>query len=276
MYHDTQYLDVLLRVLHEGHYREDRTGVGTRSSFGERMSFDLTAGFPLLTTKKLHTRSIFEELIWFLSGDTNNRTLNEKGVHIWDEWADPITGELGPIYGMQWRSFGNNDYNPEGYDQITKLIEGLKNDPYSRRHIVSAWNPMDLRSMALPPCHVMFQFYVTPHPETGDPEGLSCQLYQRSGDLFLGVPFNIASYSLLTHMVAAQVNLTPMKFVHVLGDAHIYNNHLTQVREQLSRRIRISPILTLDPAESIFDYTIDHIHIQNYNPHPTIKAEVAV
>lgn len=272
-FHDYAYLNVLSDILDHGEVRSDRTGVGTFSTFGRRMVFDLTSSFPLLTSKTLYTRAIFEELLWFLSGDTNNKTLNDKNVHIWDEWADPETGELGPIYGHQWRSWPGK--NGGTIDQISNLIDGLINDPFSRRHIVSAWNPADISEMALPPCHTMFQFYVAPNLN-GEPEGLSCQLYQRSGDMFLGVPFNIASYSLLTHMVAQQVGLKPLRFIHALGDAHIYTNHEDAVRKQLRRIPTRSPKLDLTKAPDIFSYTIDNINIFGYDPLPPIKASVAV
>lgn len=258
-----QYHDQLNQVLTYGKVREDRTGVGTISLFSPSDAhYDLSQGFPLVTTKKLFTRGIFEELLWFLSGSTNNRDLNEVGVHIWDEWQQE-DGELGPIYGHQWRNWN-------GIDQISKLIKGIKNDPYSRRHIVSAWNVSDLDRMALAPCHCFFQVYV-------DGDTLSLKLYQRSADMFLGVPFNIASYALLTHMLAAQTGYKPGKFIHSIGDAHIYKNHLAQVYTLLCRVPKTLPTLTLDPSvKSIFHYGIDHIKIEGYDPYPAIKGEVAV
>ena len=262
-----QYHDLMHRILDEGVRRGDRTGTGTLSVFGHQMRFDLARGFPLVTTKKLHIRSIVHELIWFLSGDTNIAYLKDNGVRIWDEWADE-NGDLGPVYGRQWRSWPT----PDGghVDQIDQLVEELKTNPESRRHIVSAWNVGELDAMELPPCHCLFQFYVA--------EGrLSCQLYQRSADVFLGVPFNIASYALLTHMVAQVVGLAPGDFVHTLGDAHLYQNHLEQARAQLGRKPRPLPNLVLNPAvRDIFAFRFEHIAVENYDPHPHIKAEVAV
>lgn len=261
------YHDLLRKVLDEGVLKSDRTGTGTRSIFGHQMRFDLSAGFPLVTTKKLHLKSIVHELLWFLKGSTNIAYLKENGVSIWDEWADE-QGELGPVYGYQWRNWPK----PNGgqVDQITQLIEGLKNNPNSRRHIVSAWNVGQVEDMALPPCHLLFQFYVANNR-------LSCQLYQRSADLFLGVPFNIASYALLTHMVAQSCGLKVGDFVHTFGDAHIYNNHLEQVELQLSREHRPLPVLELDPnIQDLFEFRFEHIRIVGYDPHPLIKAEVAV
>lgn len=261
------YHDLLRKVLDEGVLKSDRTGTGTRSIFGHQMRFDLSAGFPLVTTKKLHLKSIVHELLWFLKGSTNIAYLKENGVRIWDEWADEH-GELGPVYGYQWRSWPKPDGGQ--VDQIAQLIEGLKNNPESRRHIVSAWNVGQVEDMALPPCHLLFQFYVASNR-------LSCQLYQRSADLFLGVPFNIASYALLTHMVAQSCGLQVGDFVHTFGDAHIYNNHLEQVELQLSREHRPLPVLELDPnIHDLFEFRFEHIRILGYDPHPLIKAEVAV
>ena len=261
------YLDLLQRILDDGAVKGDRTGTGTRSVFGHQMRFDLADGFPLVTTKKVHTRSVFAELLWFLRGDTNVKWLQDRGVTIWDEWAD-ADGDLGPVYGYQWRSWPA----PEGrhIDQLAAVIEGIRADPDSRRHLVSAWNVADLPRMALAPCHALFQFYVA--------DGrLSCQLYQRSGDLFLGVPFNIASYALLTHMVAQVSGLEVGDFVHTLGDAHLYLNHLDQAREQLTREPRALPELRLDPAcRSIDDFTPESVQVVGYDPHPAIRAPIAV
>ena len=260
------YEDLLRLVLETGTPKADRTGTGTRSVFGHQMRFDLSAGFPLVTTKRVHLRSIVHELLWFLRGESNVAYLRENNVTIWDEWAGP-DGELGPVYGVQWRSWPT----PDGghVDQITELLANLRRDPDSRRHIVSAWNVADIPSMALAPCHVFFQFYVA--------DGrLSCQLYQRSADLFLGVPFNIASYALLTHMVAQQVGLEVGDFVWTGGDCHIYDNHVDQVREQLSRTPYPAPTLDLRKAPSLFDYTFDDVQVLDYQYHPTIKAPVAV
>ncbi|MBP5495742.1 MAG: thymidylate synthase [Bacteroidales bacterium] len=262
-----QYLDLMRTILNEGHYKADRTGTGTYSIFGYQMRFDLQKGFPLLTTKKLHLRSIIYELLWFLQGDTNIQYLHDHGVSIWDEWADE-NGDLGPVYGKQWRSWEA----PDGrvIDQITSLIEQIKRNPDSRRLLVSAWNPADVDQMALPPCHTMFQFYVS----NGE---LSCQLYQRSADVFLGVPFNIASYALLTMMVAQVCGLKAKDFVHTFGDAHIYSNHVEQAKLQLSREPRPLPQMRINPAvDDIFGFQYEDFTLENYDPHPHIKAEVAV
>ncbi len=262
-----QYQQLLRHIVDHGHKKEDRTGVGTLSVFGYQMRFDLSKGFPLVTTKKLHLRSIIYELLWFLNGDTNIKYLNDHGVTIWDEWADP-QGDLGPVYGYQWRSWPGR--NGEKIDQITRLMEQLRAKPDSRRHIVTAWNPADVDEMALPPCHALFQFYVA--------DGrLSCQLYQRSCDTFLGLPFNIASYALLVHMIAQQCDLEPGDFVWTGGDVHIYNNHFDQVRLQLSRQPYALPHLRLrrKPA-SLFEYAFEDFEIVNYQYHPTIKAPIAV
>jgi len=261
------YLDLLQRVLDEGVKKDDRTGTGTLSVFGHQMRFDLAEGFPLVTTKKLHLKSIVHELLWFLAGDTNVKYLRENGVSIWDEWADE-KGELGPVYGKQWRSWPTQDGNT--IDQIKEVISEIRTNPSSRRLIVSAWNPADLPKMALAPCHCLFQFWVG--------EGrLSCQLYQRSGDVFLGVPFNIASYALLTQMVAQVTGLAPGEFVHTLGDAHLYRNHLEQARLQLTRKPRALPVLKLNPAiRDLFDFRYADIAFEGYEPHPAIPAKVAV
>lgn len=262
------YLEILRDVLENGQPCADRTGVGTRAKFGVQMRFDLREGFPLLTTKKVHMKSIIYELLWFLKGSTNVHYLQEHGVRIWNEWADE-NGELGPVYGKQWRRWTGPD--GKEIDQIAQLIHNLKHDPYSRRHLVSAWNVADIPQMALPPCHSFFQFQV-------DHEGgLSCQLYQRSADLFLGVPFNIASYALLTHMIAMVCGLRPKEFIHTLGDYHIYNNHVEQVREQLSRTPRALPQLKIkNRNQTIDDFEYEDFEIIGYDPYPAIKASVAV
>jgi thymidylate synthase len=263
---DTQYEALLRRILEQGTPKEDRTGTGTVSLFGERLRYDLSESFPLVTTKKVHFKSIAVELLWFLRGDSNVGWLRDNGVTIWDEWADP-QGELGPVYGVQWRSWPTP--GGEHVDQISNLLATLRTDPDSRRMIVSAWNVGALPEMALAPCHALFQFYVA--------DGrLSCQLYQRSADMFLGVPFNIASYALLTRMVADQVGLAPGDFIWVGGDCHIYNNHTVQVTEQLSREARPFPTLEIAPAPSLFDYTYEHFTVRDYDPHPAIRAAVAV
>ncbi|GHC30208.1 thymidylate synthase [Kushneria pakistanensis] len=261
------YLELMQQVLDHGVEKHDRTGVGTRAIFGHQMRFDLSQGFPLLTTKKLHLRSIIHELLWFLSGDTNIGYLRDNGVSIWDAWAND-EGELGPVYGYQWRSWPA----PGGghVDQISRVIEQIKANPDSRRLIVSAWNPALVDEMALPPCHALFQFFVADGK-------LSCQLYQRSGDIFLGVPFNIASYALLTHMVAQVCGLAPGEFIHTLGDAHLYSNHMEQARLQLTRAPRQRPALRLNPdVKDIFAFRFEDIAIDDYDPHPHIRAQVAV
>ncbi len=262
-----QYLDLLKHVMNTGVDKSDRTGTGTRSVFGYQMRFDLQEGFPLLTTKKLHTRSIFHELLWFLKGETNIAYLKENGVAIWDDWADE-NGDLGPVYGSQWRKW--ESATGKKIDQITEVIEQIKNNPDSRRLIVSAWNVGEISQMKLPPCHAFFQFYVADGK-------LSCQLYQRSADIFLGVPFNIASYAALTMMIAQVCDLKPGDFVHSFGDAHIYSNHFDQVNLQLSRASRPLPQLKLNPAiKNIFDFKFEDMLIENYDPHPHIKGAVAV
>jgi thymidylate synthase len=262
-----QYLDLLRHVLEHGTRKSDRTGTGTLSVFGWQSRFDLADGFPLVTTKKLHLKSIVHELLWFLRGDTNIAYLREHGVGIWDEWAD-ADGDLGPVYGRQWRAWPGADGRP--IDQVAGVIEAIRRTPDSRRLVVSAWNVADLPRMALPPCHALFQFHVA--------DGrLSCQLYQRSADIFLGVPFNIASYALLTQMIAQVTGLAPGDFVHTLGDAHLYSNHLEQARMQLAREPRALPQLRLDPAvRSIDDFRYQHIAVEDYDPHPSIKAPIAV
>ncbi len=262
-----QYHDLMRHVLEHGHAKSDRTGTGTLSVFGWQMRFDLSQGFPLLTTKKLHTKSIIHELLWFLKGETNIRYLKENGVSIWDEWADE-NGDLGPVYGHQWRHWPAG--NGREIDQITQLVHGLKNNPDSRRHLVSAWNPGDVERMALPPCHALFQFYVADGK-------LSCQLYQRSADIFLGVPFNIASYALFTLMLAQVCGYQPGDFVHTLGDAHLYTNHLEQARLQLTRELRPLPILKINPeVKDLFEFRFEDFTLEGYAPHPHIAAKVAV
>jgi len=278
------YHELLQAILDRGSDRPDRTGTGTRSIFGWQLRVDLEAeGFPLLTTKKVHFRSIVHELLWFLRGETHVAGLQEVGVSIWDEWATPeqtarfgrAPGDLGPVYGHQWRNFGatrrpDGTYARDGVDQIRRLLDGLRSDPHSRRHIVSGWNPAEADQVALPPCHTLFQLYV----QDGR---LSCQLYQRSGDVFLGVPFNIASYALLTSMVAQVVDLRPGEFIHTFGDVHLYANHFDQARLQLSREPRPLPRLVLDPSvRDLFDFRFEHIRVEGYDPHPPIKAPVAV
>jgi thymidylate synthase len=262
-----QYLDLLSHVLEHGVRKEDRTGTGTISTFGYQMRFDLAEGFPLMTTKKLHLKSIIHELLWFLKGDTNISYLNEHGVRIWNEWADD-RGNLGHIYGYQWRSWPTPD--GRSIDQVSEVVKSLKNNPDSRRHIVSAWNVGELEHMALPPCHILFQYYVA--------DGrLSCQLYQRSADIFLGVPFNIASYSFLLMMMAQVTGLEPGEFIHTLGDAHIYLNHVEQVKLQLTREPRALPRVTLNPdIGSIFDFSFEDFAVENYEPHPHIKGAISV
>jgi thymidylate synthase len=260
------YLTLLREVLENGHYRQERTGTGARSLFGRQIRFDLNQGFPLLTTKKVHFKSVAIELLWFLRGDTNIKYLKDNGVTIWDEWADE-NGDLGPVYGKQWRSWETTD--GQIIDQLALLIDGLKNNPASRRHIVSAWNPAEIGTMALPPCHCLFQFFVA-----GD--RLSCQLYQRSADIFLGVPFNIASYALLTQMLAEVLGLKASEFIHTFGDVHLYDNHSEQAEEQLSRSPRDLPKIVLKPKDSLFDFGYEDIELIGYDPHSAIKAPVAV
>jgi len=278
------YLDLLRHVRQTGEVRKDRTGVGTLGIFGAQLRFDLAQGFPLVTTKKVHTKSIIQELLWFLAGRTDNAWLTERGVTIWNEWATAEQcakfgrgeGELGPVYGHQWRNFGatkkaDGTYNSDGVDQIKLLIEQLKKNPASRRHLITGWNPLEADKVALPPCHTLYQFHVSTDNR------LSCQLYQRSADLFLGVPFNIASYSLLTHMIAQVTGLKPGHFVHTFGDAHIYSNHLEQVDLQCSREPRPLPRLILNPEiKDLFDFKYEDISIEGYDPHPGIKAPVAI
>ena len=269
---EQQYLDLLADILANGVKRGDRTGTGTLGVFGRQMRFDLAQGFPLLTTKKLHRKSIILELLWFLRGDTNVRWLQERGVSIWNEWADAETGELGPVYGKQWRSWTA----PDGrvIDQIADVVEGLKTNPNSRRHIVSAWNPAEVEDMALPPCHCLFQFFVAPS-ESGRGK-LSCQLYQRSADVFLGVPFNIASYALLTLMVAQVTGLEPGEFVHTLGDAHLYLNHLDQARLQLTREPLPLAQMRLAPRDDLFSFEFEDFRLEGYQAHSSIPAPIAV
>ena len=258
---------MMRHVLENGTDKGDRTGTGTRSVFGYQMRFDLSEGFPVITTKKLHLRSIIHELLWFLKGDSNIKYLKENGVSIWDEWADE-NGELGPVYGVQWRSWPTAD--GKKIDQIKQLVDGIKNNPDSRRHIVNAWNVAEVENMALPPCHTMFQFYVAD-------EKLSCQLYQRSADIFLGVPFNIASYALLTLMIAQVCDLEPGDFVHTFGDAHLYSNHFEQTELQLSREFRPLPTMKVNPnVKDLFEFKYEDFELVNYQPHPGIKAPIAV
>lgn len=279
------YLNLMQHVLDHGHVKTDRTGTGTRSVFGWQMRFDLEEGFPVLTTKKLHLRSIIHELLWFLQGSTNIAYLKENGVSIWDDWADE-KGELGPVYGKQWRRWETVVPGQDGapptirtIDQMTLLVEGLKNNPDSRRHLVCAWNPGEVDRMALPPCHALFQFYVAP-PTPGDSDQrprLSCQLYQRSADIFLGVPFNIASYALLTLMIAQVCGYRPGEFIHTLGDAHLYSNHLEQARLQLSRAPRQLPVMRINPeVKDLFAFRFEDFSLEGYDPHPHIPAPVAV
>lgn len=263
-----QYHELLQHVLDNGKQKEDRTGTGTYSAFGYQMRFDLEEGFPLVTTKKVHIKSIIHELLWFISGDTNVKYLQENGVRIWNEWADE-NGDLGPVYGYQWRHWV--DKNGKEHDQVARLLEDLKNDPFSRRHIISAWNVGDLDEMALPPCHSFMQFYVSPDMK------LSCQLYQRSGDVFLGIPFNIASYALFTMMIAQVTGLGLGYFVHTIGDVHIYNNHMEQVQLQLTREPYPLPKMKLNPeVTSLFDFTYDDFELVDYESHPHIAGKVAV
>jgi thymidylate synthase len=278
-----QYLELLERILDHGVARADRTGTGTLGVFGHQMRFDLREGFPLLTTKKVHLRSIIVELLWFLSGDTSAKTLQEKNVRIWNEWATPEQtarfgrkeGDLGPVYGHQWRNFGatkrpDGTYEKDGRDQIADVLRQIRETPHSRRILVSGWNPKEAEEVALPPCHTMFQFWVAE-------KKLSCQLYQRSGDVFLGVPFNIASYALLTMMIAQVCDLTAHEFVHTLGDAHLYKNHLEQARLQLSREPRKLPAMRLNPArKNLFEFVPEDFTLEGYDPHPHIAAEVSV
>jgi thymidylate synthase len=262
-----QYLGLLQHVLDNGCERSDRTGTGTLSIFGYQMRFNLEEGFPMLTTKKLHYKSILHELLWFLKGETNIRYLQENGVNIWNEWADEH-GELGPVYGYQWRSWNASDGRM--IDQISDVVESIKKNPFSRRHVVSAWNVGDLDKMALPPCHILFQFYVAGGK-------LSCQLYQRSADIFLGVPFNIASYSLLLIMMAQVTGLQPHEFIHTLGDAHIYTNHIEQAKLQLTREPKLLPTMRINPeVKNIFDFKFEDFTPENYNPHPHIKGAISV
>lgn len=262
-----QYLDLLKHVYENGTIRDDRTGTGTKSIFGYQMRFNLADGFPIVTTKKIHLRSVIHELLWFIKGDTNIQYLKDNNVTIWDEWADK-EGNLGPVYGKQWRSWGTPSSQP--IDQLALVVESLKNNPSSRRHLVSSWNPTDIQDMALPPCHCLFQFYVADNK-------LSCQLYQRSADLFLGVPFNISSYALLTAMIAQVCNLELGDFVHTFGDVHLYLNHLEQTETQLKRTPKTLPSLELNPhIKSLFDFTFDDITIKNYMSDPVIKAPIAV
>jgi thymidylate synthase len=278
-----QYLDLLRKILDEGHDRDDRTGVGTRSLFGHQMRFDLRQGFPLVTTKKVHLKSVVHELLWFLRGETHVRSLQAAGVTIWDEWATAEAcarfgreaGDLGPIYGHQWRNYGatqrsDGTWDPDGVDQIRGVVEQIRRNPNSRRLIVTGWNPREADQVTLPPCHTLFQFYV-------DGGALSCQLYQRSGDVFLGVPFNIASYALLTMMVAQVTGLQPGDFVHTFGDVHLYRNHFDQARTQIEREPRPLPVMRLDPSvRALEDFRFEHFTLEGYDPHPAIRAPVAV
>ena len=269
-----QYLDLLRYIKEQGQQKNDRTGTGTQSCFGYQMRFDLQLGFPMVSTKKLHLKSIIYELLWFLKGETNVSYLKEHGVRIWDEWAN-ADGELGPVYGKQWRSWSGAD--GKQFDQITDVIYQLKTNPDSRRLIVSAWNVAELPDMALMPCHVLFQFYVSPALNPGERRRLSCQLYQRSADVFLGVPFNIASYALLTLMIAQVTDLDPGEFIHSFGDVHLYNNHQEQANVQLSRTPNSLPQMKLNPGvKNIFDFQFEDFTLENYYPHPSIKAQVAV
>jgi len=264
-----QYLDMCRHVLENGSYKEDRTGTGTISSFGYQMRFDLREGFPLLTTKKVHVKSIIHELLWFITGDTNIKYLKENKVRIWDEWADE-EGNLGPVYGYQWRHWTNK--NKKEFDQLAQLVEDIRNNPHSRRHILSAWNVGDIEEMALPPCHAFVQFYVSP-----DGKRLSCQLYQRSADIFLGVPFNIASYALLTMMMAQVCNLEVGDFIHTFGDLHVYSNHIEQINLQLTREPKALPKMILNPKiNNLFDFRYDDFSLVGYNPHPLIKGKVSI
>jgi len=264
-----QYLDMCRHVLENGSYKEDRTGTGTISSFGYQMRFDLREGFPLLTTKKVHVKSIIHELLWFITGDTNIKYLKENKVRIWDEWADE-EGNLGPVYGYQWRHW-TNKFKKE-FDQLAQLVEDIRNNPHSRRHILSAWNVGDIEEMALPPCHAFVQFYVSP-----DGKRLSCQLYQRSADIFLGVPFNIASYALLTMMMAQVCNLEVGDFIHTFGDLHVYSNHIEQINLQLTREPKALPKMILNPKiNNLFDFRYDDFSLVGYNPHPLIKGKVSI
>jgi thymidylate synthase len=277
------YLDLLRTVLEQGKERADRTGTGTRGIFGHQLRFDLRQGFPLLTTKKVHLRSIIHELLWFISGDTRVEYLQEHDVTIWNEWATPqqcarfgrVPGDLGPVYGHQWRNFGateraDGSYEQNGYDQLRHLLREIRENPNSRRLLVTGWNPSEAERVALPPCHTLFQFYV----QDGE---LSCQLYQRSADVFLGVPFNIASYALLTLMIAQVTGLRAAEFVHTFGDAHLYNNHFDQAKLQLSREPRPPPVMHLDPnVDDLFAFRYEHFRLEGYDPHPAIKAEVSV
>jgi len=285
-----QYHDLLRAILDHGRDRPDRTGTGTRGIFGWQMRFDLAKGFPLVTTKKIHMKSVIHELLWFLRGETQVQSLQEAGVRIWNEWATAEQtsrfgrreGDLGPIYGHQWRNFGatlleDGTYARDGVDQIMGLLVDLKTRPYSRRLIVTGWNPKEAAEVALPPCHTLFQLYVAPPAREGQPPELSCQLYQRSADVFLGVPFNIASYALLTLMFAHVSGFAPGEFVHSFGDAHLYNNHMDQARLQLTREPRALPTMVLDPSvKDLFAFRYEHFDLQGYDPHPHIAAEVSV